>query len=403
MKALSPFAIDQALAMIMERLPEPGPVQQVSLGAAAGRVCAREVTAPGDQPRFVSAAMDGWAVSGVHQTYQLVGESRAGAGFAGTLADGQAVRISTGAVMPAGADALVRREQGREQERLVQVAACRPGRDIRQRGCDFRQGDVLLAAGRVIDHLDVARVAAAGLAYLPVTHLPRVAVLATGDEIVPAGCRIGAAGNYDALSPALLGRLRGMGIPADHLGIAGDSEAAIAARLAGLCSDEAAEVLIVIGGASGGRHDRVRHALAARGLSVMVPGVAMRPGKPFWCGVMDGGRLVFGLPGNPVAALVALELFVVPALRAMMGVRMDDACAQRWIDLPDHPAGDAGEAARVRFARWGLDWAGRVQAQVLGEDDSAALSPLGGANGLIRTGEGAPCARLLPLAFTLRG
>ena len=370
-------------------------VQNVSLDRAVGMVCARAVHAPGDQPRFDSAAMDGWAVCGHHAAYRLAGESRAGLRFDGEVQDGEAVGISTGAVMPLGATALIRREQAREDRGTLQVGAYTPGRDIRLRGCDFHAGDILLEEGQSVGHIDMARLAAAGLCQVPVRRFPRVTVLATGDEIVPAGALASADSNYDALSPSVIGRLRGVGALATHLGIAGDCDAAIQDRLA----QALGEVLIVIGGASGGRHDRVRHALGARGLNVIVPCVGMRPGKPFWSGVMDNGQLVFGLPGNPVAALVALELFVTPALMAMMGL----AHEQRWIDLVDSPCVNAGDMARIRFARWDWDAHGRLVARPLGSDDSAALSPLRCANGLIRSGEGYSVARLLPLSLQAGG
>lgn len=376
--------------MIRSHVPRMD-VQNVSLDRVVGMVCADAVHAPGDQPRFDSAAMDGWVVCGNHATYRVAGESRAGLRFDGELNDGEAVGISTGAVMPLGATALIRREQASVDRGTLQIGAYTPGRDIRQRGCDFRAGDALLEAGQAVGHMDVARVAAAGLCQVPVHRCPRVTVLATGDEIVPAGALASADSNYDALSPAVLGRLRGAGALATHLGIASDCHAAIQDRLA----QALGEVLIVIGGASGGRHDRVRHALGARGLNVIVPCVSMRPGKPFWSGVMDNGQLVFGLPGNPVAALVAMELFVMPALMAMMG----SAHEQHWIDLVDRPCEDTGDMARIRFARWDWDARGRLVAQPLGSGDSAALSPLRGANGLIRSGEGYPVVRFLPLSL----
>jgi len=384
-KPQAPFSIDAALAMILRHLPASARQHTVPIVAALGRVSASAVLAPGDQPRFDSAAMDGWVVAGEHAAYRVVGESRAGAAYRARLRDGEAVAISTGAVVPPGAAALIRREQGREAGGVLSIAAYAPGRDVRPRGCDFRAGDVLLGAGQVIGHLDIARVAAAGIATLAVRADPKIALLATGDEITPGGQDAGPDGNYDALSPAILARLGG---GARHLGIVRDLDGAIVERVAGCDAD----AVIVIGGASGGRHDRVRHALGELGLQVMVPSVAMRPGKPFWCGVMDGGRMVFGLPGNPVAALVALELFVLPALAAMAGASVE----RDWVDLVGE-APMAGSYARVRFALWRLGGKG-LEAQPLGQGDSAALMPLAGANGLIRyDGIG---AQLLPLMLT---
>lgn len=374
MTPVAPLSIDQARDLILRAMPRPSGHEIVALADAPGRVAARDVVAPGDQPRFDAAAMDGWVVSGQAGIYDVVGESRAGAAYAHHLGEGQAVAISTGAPVPPGATALVRREQGHDAAGQLTIAAYGPGRDMRARGCDFRAGDVLVAGGRVIDHLDLARMAAAGLDRVVVAPVPRVALLATGDEIAVGGAAAGPWGTYDALSPAIMARIGG----AAHLGVARDVDGDIAARVA--ASD--AQIVIVIGGASGGRHDRVRHALAPQRLEVVVPGVAMRPGKPFWCGHLDGGRMVFGLPGNPVAALVALEMFVLPALMVAQGGMGDQA----WIDLD--PETDSAGCERVCFARWDAGPDGRIRARELGRGDSAALAPLAGANGLVRKGGG---------------
>lgn len=380
MKPLPPMSVDQARDLILRSMPRPGGAETVSLAHALGRVAVEDVAAPGDQPRFDCAAMDGWVVCGQAGAYRVVGESRAGAPYPRAMAQGEAVAISTGAVVPEGASALVRREQGHEDQGQLTIAAYRPGRDMRLRGCDFRRGDVLVAAGRVVDHLDIARVAASGIDRIAVRPVLRVALLATGDEIVPGGGEPGPGGAWDALSPAIMARIDGV----QSLGVARDADGDIAGRVA--ASD--AQVVIVIGGASGGRHDRVRHALGELGLAVVVPCVAMRPGKPFWCGHLEGGRFVFGLPGNPVAALVALELFVIPALSG--------GEPQGWIDLPPQDTGEGSD--RLRFARWSVGADGRIHADALGQGDSASLAPLAGANGLMRIAADGR-RRLLPLGI----
>lgn len=383
MKPLPPMSVDQARDLILRSMPRPVGEEMVPLARALGRVAVRDVVAPGDQPRFDCAAMDGWVVCGQAGAYRVVGESRAGAPYGPAMAEGEAVAISTGAVVPEGASALVRREQGFEDGGQLTIAAYRPGRDMRLRGSDFRRGDVLVSAGRVVDHLDIARVAAAGIDEIVVRRVLRVALLATGDEIVPGGGEPGPAGSYDALSPAIMARIGGVAaLGIASLGVARDADDDIAGRVS--ASD--AQVVIVIGGASGGRHDRVRHALGELGLAVLVPCVAMRPGKPFWCGHLEGGGFVFGLPGNPVAALVALELFVMPALGG--------GEPQGWIDLPPREIGEG--CTRMRFARWSVGTDGRIHAEALGQGDSAALAPLAGANGVMQiAGDGT--RRLLPL------
>ncbi|WP_443478473.1 molybdopterin molybdotransferase MoeA [Novosphingobium aerophilum] len=390
MTAPASFAIDDAHAVVTGMLGGPGRTETVALGAGLGRIAARGVAATGDQPRFAAAAMDGWAIcrgddggqEGGGTSFRVIGESRAGHAFQGELQAGEAVHVSTGAMMPGGADALVRREQGRQLGTVLSIGECVSGRDIRPRGCDFRQGARLLVAGKRIDHFDIARLAASGTAQVEVRARPRVALLATGDELVVPGAMAHAAANYDALSPALCARLGQVGAAVLDLGIAADDDAAIAARL----RRADAEILVVIGGASGGRHDRVRAALGGLGLSVLVPSVRMRPGKPFWFGRLGDDRFVMGLPGNPVAALAAAELFLVPALLALQGL----GAAISWTDCPElgDPAGEAG-CERLRFARL-ADNAGAGRCiELLGGSDSAALAPLLGANALVRLGSAA--------------
>jgi len=378
------LSIDETHRRVVEAVLSLEGAEEVPLREARGRVSCRDVRAAGDQPRFDSSAMDGWAVNGSGDGgYRIVGESRAGRAFGRVLGEGEAIHISTGAKIPAGAAAIVRRENGRVAAGVLIAQGVAPGRDMRLRGCDFRRGDPLLHAGRRLDHFDIARLAASGLDRLHVNSVPRVALLATGNEIVRPGRTAPAEGNYDALSFALWARLTQLGVTVTDLGSAEDSDAAIRERAV----SAGADILIVIGGASGGRHDRARAAFAPHGLEVMVPAVRMKPGKPFWFGRYDGRRLVAGLPGNPVAALAALELFIVPALLAVQG----RPAAFRWEPCAAPAQGVPGGAERVRFARRGA-----TGTEVIDCDDSAALSPLAGADALCRIGpDGARSADLL--------
>lgn len=372
---MTALSIDEASRVVTDALAATCAFEDVPLRQANGRFCPDAMFATGDQPRFDSAAMDGWALSGWGgDQYRIVGESRAGCAFDRTLEAGEAVYISTGAMIPPGASAVVRREQGVVADGMLTALEIVPGRDMRRQGCDFRRGAMLLPAGRRIDHFDIARLAASGLSRLRVARRPHVALLATGDEIVAAGHKAPACGNYDALSPALWARMAALGVEVDDLGVARDDDAGILERA---CASDAG-LLVVTGGASGGRHDRVRSALMPMGLEVLVPAVRMRPGKPFWCGRWGDGRLVAGLPGNPVAALATLELFLVPALLAAQGL----PSALEWSHChAARPTGSAG-AERVRFARRHV-----AQVDVIGMEDSAALSPLLGANALCRQTE----------------
>jgi molybdopterin molybdotransferase len=386
------FSIDDAQLLIRETMRSPQSIERIDLSHALGRSSARDISATEDQPRFDAAAMDGWAVSDTPSIpYVLVGESRAGSAYQGILQPGEAVTISTGAPIPAGSTALVRREQGKSTGRTLIIENYQPGRDIRCRGSDFRCGDMLLPTGKPIDHLDIARMAASGIAQLDVWRRPTLAILATGDEIMPAGSEPRAGGTYDSLSPALLARLSQIGTAATHLGIARDDKHDIARRI----ESAGADIFIIIGGSANGRHDRVRSSLTARGLSILLPSVNMRPGKPFWFGRFDGDRFVFGLPGNPIAALAAVELFIIPALRAMQGLPSEP----EWITLPTATIPGMAGHDRVSFARMTVAANAALQVQPLGGSDSAALAPISGANALLRhcSGEGTNKTLLLPL------
>lgn len=392
MSVMPSFSIDDAQRLIQETVRGSKSVERITLCHALGRSTARDIDATGDQPRFDAAAMDGWAVCGAPSgPYVLVGESRAGSAHHGTLLPGEAVRISTGAPVPAGATALVRREHGKGTNGTLVIEDYQPGRDIRYRGGDFHCGDTLIPRGKRIDHLDIARMAASGIAQIDVWRRPTLAILATGDEIMPAGPERQAFGTYDSLSPALLARLSQMGTPASHLGIARDDDHDIARRI----ESADAKISIIIGGSSNGRHDRVRSPLTELGLSILLPSVRMRPGKPFWFGRLGDNRFVFGLPGNPVAALAAVELFIIPALRALQGL----SCEPEWIALPTMSLPGIGGHDRVRFARLTVAANAELQVQPLGSSDSAALAPLSGANALLRHcgGEGTNKTFLLPL------
>lgn len=374
-------SIDDAQAQMLRIVEKRIGTERINLRAAMGRAAAREVYAVGDQPRFDAAAMDGWAVNGDGPgLYRLVGESRAGQGFQNRIEQGQAISISTGAPLPADTKLMVRREDGLNLNSWVEVLRCQPGRDVRRKGCDFRHGDLLLAVGTLVDHLDVARLAATGSASIEVFRAPRIDVLATGDELVSPGMAAGPFQSYDALSPSISYRLAQIGADVRTLGIAGDDDFSIAHRAA--CSD--ADLVVLIGGASNGRHDRARESLSAQGLSLMICGIAMRPGKPFWCGTLADGRLVVGLPGNPISALAAIELFVIPAIRRLMG----QIATLNWHSRPeldDSTQGD--EYDRVRFAIASQD-GDAVAVKVLGGADNAALMPVKGANALVRLSRG---------------
>jgi molybdopterin molybdotransferase len=222
----------------------------------------------------------------------------------------------------------------------------------------------------------VARLAAAGFATVPVARRPTVAILATGDEIVPPGANPRDDQIFDALSLPLALRLRASGAVLGDLAMIGDDPQGFGRALERLLP---VNIVVIVGGASGGRHDHARACLDRRGMDLVVPSILMKPGKPFWCGLTAGGTIVIGLPGNPVAALACVELFLLPLVRAWQGSR--DPAPSANMPCAAQMAGGALE--KVIFARRTGD--GVVP---LGGHDSAALSVLAGANVLLRPAAG---------------
>ena len=294
------LAVDDAVAMVAAAFA-PLPAEQVDTGAALGRVLAADVAARLTQPPTDVSSMDGYAVRAadtatVPAVLALAGESAAGHPFAGTVEPGQAVRISTGAAVPSGADAIVIQEDTEHTDHLVRIlATAKPGRWIRRRGLDFTAGQVLLPAGRRLTARDVGLAAAMNVPWLKVRRRPRIATLATGDELAMPGEPLadGRIVSSNSLSLAALITALG-GTPLD-LGIARDDAAALAAMLDGA---RGADLLVTTGGASVGDHDLVRRVLGEEGLDLRFYRVAMRPGKPIMFGRL-GDVPVLGLPRQP--------------------------------------------------------------------------------------------------------
>ncbi|MDD5305415.1 MAG: molybdopterin molybdotransferase MoeA [Elusimicrobia bacterium] len=333
MKTLTPPMIspDEALRLIFERAGVLGE-EKVPLADAVDRVLAAEIRALDSLPPFDNSAMDGFALRSADikdaapgNPVELTVLETVRAGGSGRLEvkPGEAARIMTGAPLPRGADSVVMAEMtepgAKGKVKLTQ--ATRPGSHVRSRGEDVLEGSLLLDAGARLRPYDIALLAAQGVTEVPVIRRPRVAVLATGDELVdyreePAAGRI-----RDSNGPALLAALSRWGAPAENLGIAPDEPAALRAALAAALSR--ADVLVVSGGVSAGDFDCTKSVFAALGIREVFWKVAIKPGKPLFFGVRrDPGeppKLAFGLPGNPVAALVCLEEFVRPALEKLQG------------------------------------------------------------------------------------
>lgn len=318
----------------------PLPGEHVTLDAALGRVLLEDARAQGDLPPFDSSAMDGYAlVAGPAGELPVVGESRAGSPAEQPLQAGEAMRISTGAAVPEGADAVVPVERVElVGDDRVRVPETEPGAHIRRAGEDARAGAVVIAAGTELDPAGVAVLAALGRASVSCGGVPRVTVLVTGDELVEPGEPLGPGQIRDSNAYALAAQATRAGARVVNRRIVRDdrdaTEAAFAAALA------EADVVIGSGGVSVGPHDHVKPALAALGVEEIFWGVRLKPGKPTWFGARDG-TLVFGLPGNPVSAMITFHLFARPALRALAGADPTAATRARAVldvAVPRSPA-----------------------------------------------------------------
>ncbi|MBV8478837.1 MAG: molybdopterin molybdotransferase MoeA [Actinobacteria bacterium] len=296
----------------------PLPSEPVPLARAAGRVTAAPALARVDLPPFPSSAMDGFAVRAADTpgTLAVVGEAAAGSPAGRTLAAGEAIAISTGGVVPDGADAVVPIENVVQIGNGVEVEGVGAGAHVRPRGGDVHAGDPVIAAGVRLGPAQLGALAAAGFDAIECARRPRVAVLATGTELVAPGAPLGPGQVYEANALMLTAVLAAAGADVEALPPAADDEASHRAALErGLEAD----VLVTSGGVSVGPHDLVRRIEAELGVEEIFWQVAMRPGKPVAFGVR-GRTLVFGLPGNPVSSLVGCELFVRPAVRALQGL-----------------------------------------------------------------------------------
>ena len=346
---------------------------------AVTRILAADIVAARTQPPADLSAMDGYALAGGQGPWRLVGESRAGAPFRNVLAPGQCARISTGAMVPPGADRVLLQEDAQDNDgQIATTELPPPGRHIRARGFDFHAGDRLLTAGTRLTPARLALALAGGHGTLPVTRRPRVVVMDSGDELSPdpAAClphQIPASNG--AMIAAMLAPL---GCDVTRIGPVPDSREALADALA---RAEAADILVTSGGASVGDHDLIKPALVDWGADIDFWKVAIKPGKPLLVATR-GSQVILGLPGNPVSSFVTAFLFALPLVRASMGDPHP---------LPRSAVMLAGEALpavgpRREFLRAVSDG---VSVRLAGSQDSSALSALAAADCLIDRPAGA--------------
>jgi molybdopterin molybdotransferase len=376
------LAVEEALERIVAGLT-PLPPEWVHLGAAHGRVLARDLVASRDQPPHAISAMDGYAVRAADlaaggATLRLIGAAPAGGTVEAAIGAGETVRIFTGGRLPPGADAIALQENASKDGHQVRLEGrVEPGAYVRPAGLDFRHGDLALAAGERLSARNLGLAAALNHAWLPVRRRPRVAVLATGDELVMPGQSLAAHQIVNSNSTALAAMVAMWGGEAHDLGIVADRPeelAAIAPHLEGF------DLVVTAGGASVGERDLVRSVLGEHGLELDFWQIAMRPGKPLMFGRIRGVPML-GLPGNPVSAGVCAILFVRAAIRALLG--MDPS-------LPEVPAilgaslgaNDRRQDYLRAQAAWRED--GRIEVQPAPRQDSSMLAVFARATCLIK-------------------
>ena len=378
-----PLPLEEAQERLLALAPHL-PIERVHVDGVLGRYLAEPLIARRTQPACDLSAMDGYAVTDgdLAGPWRVIGESAAGHPFTGDIGRGEAVRIATGAVLPASAQAVILQEDlTREGDRLI-LSGEGPepqGKHIRRCGMDFREGDELLPPGTRLGPAQIALAISAGSQHLAVRRLPRLAILDSGDELAASADRC-AAHQVPASNGAMLAALAAPYVgECIRLGpIADDLDALTAA----LDRASQADIIVTSGGASVGDHDLIRPALEAWGAHLDFWRVAIKPGKPILV-ARKGRQLVLGLPGNPVSSHVTAFLFLLPLLRAMQGAASPlPRTIRTWLGAPLKPGGSRREFLRAR-------WDGQAIA-AHGLQDSGALSSLAASNALIDRAAGAP-------------
>lgn len=384
---------DDALRTVLDAAHLRQPVETVPLVLAAGRTLAEPIVAGENIPPAANSSMDGYTVlaadtagatEAMPVTLRVIGEAAAGMPFERSVEPGMAVRVMTGGLIPDGADTVVEVEATSEENDMVSIRrVVEPGHAVRPAGEDVREGESVLAPGKLLTPGDIALLAALGVVNVPVRVRPIVGILSTGAELVPPHATPPFGGIRNSTGPALYAAVADAGGEPIDLGIVGDDREELAERIEeGLRYD----VLITTGGVSVGAHDLVRETLEEQGVEIRVHGVGIKPGKPFLFGVHGGadtnsvGGFVFGLPGNPVSTLVTFQLFVRPAIAGLMGAggveRVFSAIAAE--DIPKNDA-------KRHFVRAILNAtdAGEQEVRTTGIQSSGAVSSMGRANCLV--------------------
>jgi molybdopterin molybdotransferase len=379
------LAVEEALARILASAEPMLPSEAVPLVEAQGRTLAKALAALRSQPPFNASAMDGYAARSMdlepRRPLRLIGESRAGYAFHGTVGSNQCVRIFTGAPLPDGADTVILQENAAVADGEITVLKGeRAGRYIRQTGLDFHAGETLLPAGSRLGASEIALAAAMNYAVIPAVRQPRVAILATGDELVRPGAILGPDQIVASNGYAVAAMVRDAGGAPIDLGLARDDFDQLSQAIA-KAQQHQADILVTLGGASVGDHDLTQEALVRAGMNLAFWKIAMRPGKPLMHGRI-GAMRVLGLPGNPVSAIVCALLFLQPLVRALLGDpsaasdRSEPALLGGDLDANDRRQDYLRAALRRNAAGWPV-------ATAFGLQDSSVLTLLARAQCLI--------------------
>ena len=356
--------------------------ESVPLQAALRRTLAESLLATRNQPPFRSSAMDGYAVRSADlplQRLRVAGEAAAGRAYPRSLEPGQAVRIFTGAPVPRGADAVIAQERVRREGNDVLIdEAVDAGRNIRELAVDFAAGSPLIRGGSLLGAGHIALAAATGLAALNVRRAPRIALLATGSEIAAPGTAAGPHQIYDSVTFGLAAMIDDWGGMALRHAATPDDAASVS-RALGLAIG-AADLAVIVGGASVGDYDIVKQALSALGLEISVPAIAVRPGKPTWFGSVAGVPIL-GLPGNPAAAFVCAGLFLQPLIHSFLARETAAAWARAVLD---GRVGKNGENEAYLRARVWLGDDARLSVRPFENQDTSLVSIFAAANALLR-------------------
>jgi molybdopterin molybdotransferase len=376
--------LDQARRMVLDAVQALAPTP-IGLDAVLGRVLREDISAGAPVPAFDNSAMDGFAVRASDLTaasaaspvsLTVVGESRAGRPSELALQGGETISISTGAMLPAGADAVVKIEDALARDGVVEFAeAAAQGQDVRRAGEDIASGQRVLERGIVLGPAELGVLASLGRAHALCSPRPRVSVVVTGDELMAPGERAREGGVRDTSTHTIRALARCAGGDVGPAALVGDDLTATMGAVA--AARENADVVVISGGVSVGLHDQVRPALSALGARESFWGVALKPGRPTWFGMLEGTP-VFGLPGNPVSAMVTFTLLVRPALHALQGGAIDERRFSAVLDRDyEKPAGRA-HAVRCRLRAQDDGW----HAEPTGAQGSHILTSMLGADAL---------------------